>query len=292
MFEGTYTALITPFLDTPAGHPDIDYETWEALIEWQLGAGVSGLVVYGTTGESPTLSVPEKLELLKRAIAVVKGRVPVIAGTGSNNTKASIELTKEAAAVGADAVLAVAPYYNKPTQEGLYLHFKALAEQGGLPVVVYNVPGRTCVKIEVDTLARLAVLPNIAAIKQAVDSAGELVDLGGRTSGELSLMAGDDPIIYSTMCAGGTGVISATASAFPEKIVAITEAALRGDWQASRTAQQEALPYISAIFTETNPIPAKAALALMSRLPHETLRLPLVPAADATRSRLKELLVK
>ncbi|MCB0322210.1 MAG: 4-hydroxy-tetrahydrodipicolinate synthase [Bdellovibrionales bacterium] len=288
-FRGTFTALVTPFRAGPGRQSQLDLATWDALLEWQISVGVAGVVIYGTTGEAPTLSQQEKLELTKRAVEVVAGRVPVIAGTGSNATGPSIELTQTVKRLGVDAVLTVAPYYNKPNQEGLLQHFRAIADEGGLPLVLYNIPGRSVISISLDTIARLSEHPKIVAIKQAVDSAAELTELAGRIEGRMALLAGDDPIIYATMAAGGTGVISASASVIPERICAITDRALQGDWAGAKAAQQEALPFIRALFSETNPAPAKAALQLMGRLPDDSLRLPLVSVADTTRRRLQEL---
>lgn len=287
--RGVLTALVTPFLESPAGSPAIDYDAWESLIEWQLASKVDGLVIFGTTGESATLEVDEKLELARRTLAIVKGRVPVIAGSGSNNTRKSIELTRELKDIGVDAALAVAPYYNKPTQEGLYQHFRTLAQEGGLPIVLYNVPSRTSVSISVETFARLAKLPEVIAVKQASDSAGELTELAAALNGNAALLAGDDPIVYVVMALGGTGVISASASVIPERMKAITDNVFNGNWEQALVKQQEALPYIHALFRETNPAPAKAALKILGRLPHETLRLPLVPVTETTRAELSEL---
>lgn len=290
MFEGTLPALITPFTAQPRERPAIDYTAWEELIEWQISAGASGLVICGTTGESATLDSSEKLALAKRTLEIVKGRVPVIAGSGSNSTHPSVELTKAMKEVGVDAVLAVSPYYNKPTQEGLYQHFRAIAEQGGMPVVVYNIPGRTNVNISLETFERMAKLSNIVAVKQAVDSMGTLLELSASVGDKIDIFAGDDPLTYFVMTVGGKGVISASASVIPELMVAITREAKAGRWQEALKAQQEAMPIIRALFAETNPAPAKAALTMMGKIPGETMRLPLVPVTQATRERLARVL--
>ena len=289
MFEGVLPALVTPFRQESGGETSVDYASWESLVEWQLECGVTGLVIYGTTGESATLSTEEKLELTKRTLNQVQGRVPVIAGTGSNNTATSIEFTKQVKELGVDGALAVAPYYNKPSQEGLFQHFSAIANQGGLPLIVYNVPGRTVVSVSVDTFARLAENPNIVACKQAVDSVSELMALSAVCAEKMNILAGDDPLLFAVLASGGKGVISASASVIPEEMLAIYNAYLRGDIAGSLKAQQDALPIISAMFCETNPTPAKAALQMMGKIAEDTVRLPLVPATEAARTRLREV---
>lgn len=291
MIKGVLPALVTPFLSDDPLTPSIDWESWERLVEWQLESGVHGLVIFGTTGESATLSKDEKLELARRTVKQVSGRVPIIAGTGSNNTADSIALTREVAACGIDAVLAVTPYYNKPNQEGIYRHFAAIADQGGLPVVVYNVPGRTVASISLDTYRRLAQHPGIVACKQAVDSISELMGLSVITgAGTLKLLAGDDAMFFATLCCGGVGVISATASVFPKAMCEIYSSHVSGDATAALRAQQKLLPAIDALFSETNPAPAKAALAMLGIIAHESLRLPLVPVREQTRTTLGGLL--
>jgi 4-hydroxy-tetrahydrodipicolinate synthase len=291
MFSGTLPAIITPFLPADSGTPQVDYESLEQLIEWQLECGVSGIVVCGSTGEAATLSAEEKLAVIKRTAEIVRGRVPVIAGTGTNCTADSVELTRRCKELpGVDGVLLVAPYYNKPTQEGLYRHFKTVAEQGKLPVVVYNIPGRSVVEISPATLRRLAQVPGIVAIKHAVDSASRLLEVAEAIDGRLNLLAGDDPLTYAVFTVGGKGVISASASVIPREMLAITEAGLRGDMPTALAAQLKALPLIHALFLETNPIPAKAALKMLGRISSDAVRLPLVPAADSTRAELKRLL--
>ena len=286
VFSGVITALITPFKTLPTEWPSIDFETFDNLIEWQISCGVSGLVIFGTTGESATLDDSEKLELIQRAKDVIRGRVQLIAGTGSNNTKKSIELTKKVRELGIDGALAVAPYYNKPTQEGLFQHFSTIAREGELPLIVYNVPGRTGVEISVDTLSKLAKVENIVAVKQAVDSATTLMELSAAVSDKISILAGDDPLTYFVMSCGGHGVISASASVIPKEMVAITKEYERGNLQASCAAQQRVLPVIRTLFMETNPAPAKAALKHLGLIPSDTLRLPLVPVRDETRTKV------
>ena len=289
MIEGVYPALITPFRSTSAGATEIDFAALEELIEWHLQCGVSGFVVYGTTGESATLTAEEKLAITKRSLEVVKGRVPVVAGTGTNNTETSVAFTKQVKELGVDAVLAVAPYYNKPSQEGLYQHFTAIAECG-LPVVLYNVPGRTVTSISVETFARLAENPAIVACKQAVDSVSELMALSAACADKINILAGDDPLVYAVLASRGTGVISASANVIPEEMVAICRYYQSGDTANSLKAQQDALPMIKALFAETNPTPAKAALKMMGKISDDAVRLPLVPASEATKRLLREVL--
>lgn len=289
MFSGTLTAIVTPFKPLANGETEIDYASYEGLIEWQLSCGVSGLVVSGTTGESATLSKEEKISLIKRTVEIVRKRVPVIAGTGSYATADSISMTRAAKDAGVDAALVVSPYYNKPTQEGLFQHFSAVAREGGLPVVLYNIPGRCVVSIANETFVRLAKVPGIVGVKQAVDSACGLTELANILDGKMEIYAGDDPMTYLVMTLGGKGVISASASVIPEEMVAITSAAIRGDFESAKKAQWQALPKINALFVETNPIPAKAALKMFGKITHEDVRLPLVKASEKTRELLKEV---
>ena len=289
MFEGVYPALITPFRRLSDGRTEVDHAALESLIDWQLACGVSGLVIYGTTGESATLTTAEKLEITKRTLAHVAGRVPVIAGTGSNSTQASVEFTKQVQSLGVDGALAVAPYYNKPSQEGLFQHFTAIADCG-LPVVLYNVPGRTVVSISVETFSRLAEHPNIVACKQAVDSVSELMELSAACADKLTLLAGDDPMVYAFLASGGKGVISASANVLPKEMVALYQRYVSGDIAGSLKAQQDILPIISALFSESNPTPAKAALQMMGKIDDDVVRLPLVSASEAARKLLREVL--
>lgn len=290
MFKGTLTALITPFRPEPRDNPAVDYDTLTKLVEWQIQSGVQGLVPCGTTAESVTLTHDEKISVIKRVMEVTKKRVPIIVGTGTNCTRDSVALSREVKELGADGVLVVSPYYNKPTQEGLYQHFKTVAEQGGLPVVLYNIPGRTAVEILPETFGRLAKVPGIVAVKEATGSAGRIMDIVEYTDGKLAMFAGDDNITYLVMSVGGQGVISASANVIPKEMIAITEHALNNRWKESLQAQVAALPAIRALFTETNPAPAKAALQMMGKIPHETLRLPLVSVKDETRAILKKAL--
>lgn len=290
MFEGTITALVTPFKEDASAELQVDWESFDDLIEWQIACGVSGLVINGTTGEFPTLSPEERAEAVRRAVTVVKKRVPVIAGTGTNNTALSVASTQMARELGADAALVVNPYYNKPDQEGLFEHFKAVAEKGGLPVIIYNIPGRTSVEVLPATFRRLAEVPNIVAVKQAVDSASRLMEVVEAVDGKLDLLTGECSLTHLMMSVGGRGVISASANVFPEALIAITEAGLRGDFKASCQAQVRALPGIRFIFSESNPVPAKTALQLMGKIKSDAVRLPLRAASEQTRELARKTL--
>lgn len=290
MFSGAIPALVTPFRNDPPGKPDIDFEALEGLVEWQLANGVSGFVVAGTTGEAATLDAEEKIELTRRVIGWVKGRVPVIVGTGSNNTRATVEMTRAMRELGADGALVVCPYYNKPTQEGLFRHFKSVADEGGLPVIVYNVPGRTGVDMSAETFGRLSALDNIVAAKQAVDSISKLMELVSAVDGRMDILAGNCDITWAVMAVGGKGVISTAANIIPRQMSEIVSLAEQEKMEDSLKLQCEVLPIIRALFSETNPIPVKAALAMSGKIPNDTLRLPLVPAGDATRALLRRVL--
>lgn len=288
MFEGTIPALITPFKDTPAERPEIDFDELTALVEWQIESGVSGLCVCGTTAECATLSHDERVAVIKHVISVTNKRVPVIVGTGSNDTAWSLEYTQEVKGLGADAALVVSPYYNKPTQEGLFLHFKTIAEKGGLPVVLYNIPGRSCVKIETETFRRLADISEIVAVKQAVDSSDDLIHLKAAVEDKIDILSGDCSLVYSMLAVGAKGTISASANVIPKEMCTITDAARSGDMNAALSAQTKVLPIIDALFAETNPAPVKAALMELGKIKFDSLRLPLVSVTETTRNLVKK----
>ena len=291
-FQGTLTALVTPFCPSSSAET-VDYQALGNLLEWQIDQGVSGVVVCGTTGEAATLSNGERREILSFVVRQAAGRLQVVAGTGTNSTKQTIEFSKEAQASGADGVLLVSPYYNKPTQEGLYQHFATVAQTlGDLPVLLYNIPGRTCVNIEIPTLKRLAEIPNIVGIKEACDSVSRLMEISSFADESFSLLAGDDPTIYSVMTANGVGVISATSNVFPREVRAITDNALRCDWPAALRAQQFLLPRVRSLFSETNPGPIKMALEIMGIIPSAQMRLPLVAVSSSTKSMLENMLAE
>ncbi len=280
--EGCYTALVTPF-----ANGEVAWDTLGSLAEKQIAGGVAGLVPVGTTGESPTLTVDEHKKVIEQVIEVANGRCPVIAGTGANSTAEALELTRHAKAAGADATLQVTPYYNKPTQEGLYRHFATVADEAGLPVVLYNVPGRTGVPIGVETIARLAKNSNIAAVKEAggsVDRVSQILNLC-----EITVLSGDDPLTLPMMAVGGKGVISVASNLIPAEVSKLTRLALEGQWDAAREQHYRLYDLFKKIFIETNPIPIKAAMAMTGMI-NEEYRLPLCPLAASNRPVLAQTL--
>jgi 4-hydroxy-tetrahydrodipicolinate synthase len=284
MFEGTYTALITPF-----HHGEVDYGALGKLIERQVEAGVDGLVPCGSTGESATLSHEEHERVIDFTIEKVKGRVKVIAGTGSNSTRESIRLTKFAKEHGADGALLIAPYYNKPTQEGLYAHYAAIAEAVELPQLVYNIPGRCAVNILPDTIARLAQLPNIVGVKEAcgnLEQISRVVELCGP---DFTVLSGDDPLTLPIMAVGGRGVIAVIANIMPRELVALVRAANASDYQTARREHYKLMPVLGKLFSETNPIGIKAAMAMLGMCQDE-LRLPLTSMTEGNREKLRAAL--
>lgn len=285
MFQGVYTALITPF----GQDGSIDEDALRRIVDAQIDAGVAGLVPVGTTGESPTVSHEENIAVVKIVIDQARGRVPVIAGTGSNSTAEAIEMTARAAQLGATASLQVAPYYNKPSQEGLYRHFSAIADAVDMPLMVYNIPGRTGRNIETATLARLAEHPNIAAVKEASGSIPQVMDVISELPASFDVLAGDDNIAFAVACLGGRGVVSVASNVFPQRVVAMVDATLHGDLERARRLHFELLPMFKALFLETNPGPIKY---LMAKAGHCELvhRLPMVPVEQETARRLDKLM--
>lgn len=278
-FEGVYTALVTPFRKG-----EVDFEALKKLVELQVKGGVAGLVPVGTTGESPTLSPEEHLKVIAVVVETVAGRCQVVAGTGANSTAEAVYLTTEAKAVGADATLQVTPYYNKPTQEGLYRHFSTVADQGGLPVVLYNVPGRSGVAIAEPTVARLAKNPLIAAIKEAagsVDRVSAILDL----CDGITVLSGDDSLTLPMMAVGAKGIVSVSSNLVPAEMVAMVRAALDGNYAKAYAWHRRLYPLFRDQFVETNPIPIKAAMA-MAGLLEEEYRLPLCELAPEHREKL------
>ncbi len=255
---GTLTAVITPF----KSNGDVDYESYRKHVRHQISEGINGIIVLGTTGESPTIEPPEREELIKITVAECKGKVPVVVGTGSNSTKKTIEETAEAKSLGADAVLVVSPYYNKPTQEGLCRHFTAITEAVDIPLIVYNIKGRTGVNIETATLKRMAQHKNIIGVKEASGDIGQMGDVLAELPNDFTVLSGDDGMTLPLMALGGKGVISVISNLFPKKCVALTDAALKGEFEKARALHFELLPFIHVAFIETNPIPIKTAMNL------------------------------
>lgn len=282
MFTGSMVALVTPFKNDK-----VDWESLEGLVEFHVENGTHGIVPCGTTGESATLSHAEHDEVIRTVIKAVRGRVPVIAGTGSNSTDEAVRLTKEAERSGADGALMISPYYNRPTQEGIYQHYKKVASEVGIPIIVYNIPGRTGSKIEPETLARMAEVSNIAGVKEATGSVDQAIDVIRLCGDNLAVYSGEDSLIYSLMVLGGKGVISTVANIAPKQTSQLTDACLKGDWNAGRKIQFDLIPLIRSLFIETNPIPVKTALAMMGKCSGE-LRLPMTPMAEGNVKKLRQ----
>ena len=271
-FGEIITAMVTPFDE----HGEIDFNATKDLVNHLINNGSDGLVVAGTTGESPTLSTEEKVELFKFVVDVVDNRVPIIAGTGSYNTKASIELTRLAEKAGVDGVLLVVPYYNKPSQEGLYQHFKAIAESTSLPCILYNIPGRSVINMSVDTTVRLSQISNIVSIKDASADLDAMAEIIERTPENFTLYSGDDSITLPLLSIGGTGVISVASHIIGNEMKAMIADFKAGNLQEAATAHRQLLPVFKGLFTAPNPTPVKAALHLKG-IPVGGVRLPLVP---------------
>lgn len=284
MFTGSMVALVTPFKNG-----QVDWPALEGLVGFHLKSGTDGIVPCGTTGESATLSHQEHDDVIKAVIRAVNKRVPVIAGTGSNSTDEAVRLTREAEKSGADGALMISPYYNRPTQEGIYQHYKKVASEVGIPIIVYNIPGRTGSKIEPETLARLAEIDNIAGVKEATGSVDQAIDVIRLCGDRLAVFSGEDSLIFSLMALGGKGVISTVANVAPKQTAELTTACLLGNWEKGRELQLALIPLIRSLFIETNPIPVKTALSLMGRCGGE-LRLPLTPMAEGNLGKLKQAL--
>src|SRR3984893_1373180 len=283
MFRGTFTALVTPFRNG-----NVDFSAFEKLIEVQITAGITGLVAVGTTGESPTLTHDEKHEIIERTIKIAKGRCQVIAGAGTNSTRDSIEATKFAEKAGADGALLVAPYYNKPSQEGLFRHFKAIAEATKLPIMLYNIPGRCGIDIGPDTVVRLAEsCRNIVSIKEASGSVDRVGELRLRLPKEFTILSADDGLTLPFMAVGAVGVVSVASNLFPAEVCALVKACESGDYKAARTLQRKLLPIFKDLFIEPNPVPAKTALAWRGVMSAEA-RLPLCEMTEAHQASLRK----
>jgi 4-hydroxy-tetrahydrodipicolinate synthase len=282
--QGCYTAIVTPFQDG-----DLDLDALGELLEMQMQGGVDGIVPVGTTGESPTLDFDEHERVIEFVAEAVNHRCQVIAGTGANCTAEAVRLTKHAASEDVDATLQVTPYYNKPTQEGLYRHFSTIADEGGLPVVLYNVPGRSGREIAVDTIVRLAKHPNIIAVKEAggsVDRVSQILD-----ACDITVLSGDDSLTLPMMSVGSKGVISVASNVVPEAVATMVHHALNNVWDSASELHAKLYPLFRDLFIETNPIPVKAALAMMGMI-QEEYRLPMCPLQEENRSQLIESLRK
>ena len=284
MFKGSMVAIVTPF---EKGR--LDEKRFKSLIEFQIKNGTSGIVPCGTTGESATLSLEEHERVVELTVQTVKGRVPVIAGTGSNNTKEAITLTKHAKHAGVDAVLLISPYYNKPTQEGIYLHFKTIAEEVDIPIVLYNIASRTGINIEPATVARLAQIKNIVAIKEASGNLSQMAQIVKLCQDNITLISGDDALTLPVLSIGGTGVISVLANIVPAEIAKMIKLFEEGKIDDSRKIYYQLLPLVKAMFIETNPIPVKTTLGMMGKILPE-LRLPLCPMVPENEEKLKKVL--
>jgi len=283
MFSGAMVALVTPFQDG-----EVDYETLEELVEFQVEHGIDAIVPVGTTGESPTLSYAEHKKVIERVVKTAAGKVPVIAGTGSNSTAEAIELTQFAKKVGADATLQVCPYYNKPTQEGMFQHFKAIAEEVDLPMVLYNIPGRCGVGLTSQTVVRLAELENVVGIKEATGSLDMASEIA--TGCDLTILSGDDSLTLPIASVGGKGVISVVANIVPADVKAMTDLILQGDFVQARRWHHKLFALSKGLLTlATNPIPIKAAMAMLEMCSEE-LRLPMTPLEEPKKVQLRQTL--
>ena len=280
IFKGMATALVTPM--TPTG---VDYEALGRFIDFQLSSGINALVAVGTTGESATLSPQERNEVIRFTVDRVNGRVPVIAGTGTNNTAHAISYTESACSIGADAMLVVTPYYNKSTQAGLIAHFSAIADKSDKPVILYNVPSRTGCNLLPATVAELAKHPNIAAIKEASGNMAQVVELFARCGDTIDVYSGEDGLTVPMLAMGGMGTISVLSNVIPSQAVAMTDAFFAGNLKEAARLQCQFLPLIDDLFCEVNPIPAKAAVSAMG-YGEENIRLPLIPMSEENRQRM------
>lgn len=285
IFGRVSTAMVTPF----DAKGNIDFQKTSHLVEYLLKNGSDSLVISGTTGESPTLTFEEKAALFKHVVNVVDKRVPVIAGTGNYNTRDSIELTKKAEDIGVDAILLVAPYYNKPNQEGLYQHFKAIAESTSLPVMIYNIPGRSSVNIEPETIIRLSEVPNIKAVKEASGNLVQMTQIIANTPDDFVLYCGDDSLALPTLSIGGVGVVSVAAHIIGNEMQQMIQAFFSGNVTEAAKWHQKLLPIMKGLFAAPSPAPVKTALQLKG-LNVGSVRLPLVPLTEKERNKLAELL--
>ncbi len=283
--RGCGTALVTPFTSDGA----VDERALRSLVAWQVESRIDFLIPCGTTGETPTLSREEWLRVIEVTIEVAGGRVPIVAGATSNSTRDAVEKAKEVARIpGVDAILTASPYYNKPTQEGQYQHFKAIAEAVDKPLILYNVPGRTGANLEPATLGRLAAMRNIVAVKEASGNMSQIADVFNAVPEDFLVFSGDDAVTLPVVSLGGAGIISVCSNEIPREMAEMTRAALAGDWDKARKLHRRYLPLMQANFLESNPMPVKAVLAMMGRI-GEHYRLPLVPVKKETKAKLEKI---
>jgi len=284
MFNGSIVAMVTPFKDG-----EVDYDKLGELVQYHIDNGTNAIIPCGTTGESPTLTHREHGEVIGKVIEAAAGRIPVIAGTGSNNTSEAVSMTRHAKETGADGSLIITPYYNKPTQQGIYEHYKAILEEVDIPIIVYNVPSRTGVSISAETVARLAEFDNIVAIKEAtgdIDQASQILNLC-----DITVLSGDDSLTLPIMSIGGKGVVSVLANILPREVSELTSSFLKGEIENAQRLHNSLFPICKAMFIETNPIPVKTAMKLLGRLNGE-MRLPLCDMNDGHKKQLKIALEK
>jgi 4-hydroxy-tetrahydrodipicolinate synthase len=284
-FGQLLTAMVTPFDQ----NGEIDFNATRTLVDYLIDNGTDGIVVAGTTGESPTLTSDEKINLFKVVVDAVKGRVPVIAGTGSNNTRASISLTKQAEEAGVNGIMLVAPYYNKPSQEGMYQHFKAIAESTPLPIMLYNIPGRSVVNMSVETIVRLAQIENIVAVKEASGNLDAMAEIINQAPSDFTLYSGDDGLTLPVLAIGGAGVVSVASHVIGNEMQEMINHFKNGQVQEAASTHRRLLPIMKALFTAPNPAPVKAALNI-NGVSVGSLRLPLLPLTEEETSALQSVL--
>ena len=284
-FRGSFTALVTPF-----SNGSVNEQAFRGLIDWQIAEGTDGLVPAGTTGESPTLSHDEHRHVVEWCVEQARGRVPVIAGAGSNSTGEAVELAQHAQACGAAAVLVVTPYYNKPTQEGLYQHFKAINDAIGIPIIIYNIPARSVIDMSVDTMKRLFELENIAGVKDATANVVRVSQQRAAMGTGFNQLSGEDATALGFMAHGGHGCISVTSNLAPRLCAEFQHACLNGDYATALSLQDKLMPLHSALFIETSPAPAKYALSVLGKCA-EAVRLPMVPVTEKTKSAVREAMI-
>lgn len=286
MFSGSMVALVTPFKEGK-----VDEKKLRELVDFHVKKGTDALVPCGTTGESATLSFEEHEKVVEVVIDEARGKIPVIAGTGSNNTEEALKLTKHAKEAGADGALVITPYYNKPTQRGMYLHFEKIAKEVDIPIVLYNVPGRTCVNLLPETVAKLAKIKNIVGIKEASGDLKQASDIVSLCGNKFDLISGDDFIVLPMLALGGKGVISVVANLVPAEMVALVDEFNKGNLEKAKEIHYKIFPLCKAMFIETNPIPVKTAMALQGLLDTPELRLPLSPMSEENVAELKKVLM-